>query len=181
MTSQKDNNFIRISNNLFTKKYVEGTQKNFSKVKSTFQLTFPQNKEAKSQNDSKHETEKDLNEPSEDYEKLLVLRSQASQMQRLVNELGKKNKGLRSQNNDVEAKIQELENDLKRIVADRDRHKDFYAVLMKNKIESKVVIDSQKRLMDKYTFITEQISSRPTTAKRRPLTASGIRVGLAKK
>ena len=111
MTSQKDNNFIRISNNLFTKKYVEGTQKNFSKVKSTFQLTFPQNKEAKSQNDSKHETEKDLNEPSEDYEKLLVLRSQASQMQRLVNELGKKNKGLRSQNNDVEAKIQELEND----------------------------------------------------------------------
>lgn len=142
---------------------------------------FPQNKDSKSQNDSKHETEKDLNEPSEDYEKLFALRNQATALQRQVNELGKKSKALKSQNNDFEVKIQELESDLKKIVADRDRHKDFYAVLMKNKIESKVVIDSQKRLMDKYTFITEQISSRPATAKKRPLTASGIRVGLAKK
>jgi flagellar motor protein MotB len=158
---------------------VQGTQKNFNKVRSTFQLSFPQGQEKNKEID-KQDTEKDQ-EQDEDFEKMFTLRTTATQMQKEVNEKMKKNKAIKGNNENFQVKVADLETELKKIVADRDRHKDFYAVLMKNKIESKVVIDSQKRLMDKYTFITEQISSRPATGKQRPCTASGIRVGLAKK
>ena len=49
------------------------------------------------------------------------------------------------------------------------------------------MIESQKRLMDKYIFITEQINSRPATGrqrpatgKQRPITANGLSGNLPK-
>lgn len=120
-------------------------------------------------------------EPTEEYERVQKLRKQAIDLQKHSAEQMKKLKILKQSTTGLELKLKDSESDLKKITADRDRHKDFYAVLMKNKIENRVVIESQKRLMDKYTFITEQISSRPSTGKKRPVTASGIRLGLARK
>jgi len=164
---------------LFTKKYVQDTQKNFSTVKSTFQLTFPE----KTQSKPLDEPLDNIVEPeiAEEFERQQSLRRQATDLQKQVAEKSKKLKILKQNTTGLELKVIDSENELKKINADRDRHKDFYAVLMKNKIENRVVIESQKRLMDKYTFITEQISSRPSTGKKRPMTASGIRLGLSRK
>lgn len=167
---------------MFTKKYAQDTQKNFSTVKSTFQLIFPE----KSQNEPLDKSEQPFEnevqpEFTEEFEHEQRLRRQATDLQKQVAEKSKKLKILKQNVTGLELKVIDSENELKKINADRDRHKDFYSVLMKNKIEKRVVIESQKRLMDKYTFITEQISSRPSTGKKRPVTASGIRLGLARK
>lgn len=124
--------------------------------------------------------------PLEDItEKTFALREKAAKLQKAVLEQAKSLKTSRLSFNTVALQHQDLELELKKSQTERDKQKDLYTSLMKAKIDTKIVIDSQKRIMDKYTFITEQLNSRPSTGKPRPLTgkqrpftASNVRGGL---
>ena len=96
-----------------------------------------------------------------------------------VIEQGKKLKIIKQNRNLLGIKMQECESELKKLLVDREKHKELYINLSKARNETKVVIESQKRLLDKYIFITEQVQSRPSTGKR-PVTASGLRLSIAK-
>ena len=65
------------------------------------------------------------------------------------------------------------------MIQEREKQKEIYNNLLRTKLEPRIVIESQKRLMDKYIFVTEQFNSRPSTGKKRPMTA-GLRLNLAK-
>ena len=65
--------------------------------------------------------------------------------------------------------------ELRKTTINRDKHKDIYTNLKKTKGNTKIVLDSQQRLIDKYIFITEQLNSRPATGSQRPVTAGGFR------
>ena len=113
---------------------------------------------------------------SEIDENLVIKRNEASKLQQNLIEELKELKTLKQNMKALECKMLEKEAELLKITQDREKHKEMYSSLMKNKVENKVVIESQQRLMDKYIFITEQIHSRPSTGRRRPVSAIGLRL-----
>ena len=121
------------------------------------------------------ESEIEVVEDEENSDDASELREEAMKLQKIIQDKAKELKNSRQYCNQLEKKIVDFEKDLKKITQERDRHKELYTNLIKTKIDSKIVIDSQKRLMDKYVFITEQVNSRPSTGKR-PVTASGLRM-----
>ena len=155
------------------------TKKDFCPQKSNFRVTFPppNKKEEKINNDEDDE----INDAT------LSLRNEAANIQKNILELSKKLKNARLEYNQLEGKTIEIDTELKKFIKNRDKQKDIYTDLIKTKGNTKIVIESQKRLMDKYIFITEQINSRPATGrqrpatgKQRPITANGLSGNLPK-
>ena len=169
MTSQKDNNFIKISNSLFTKKYISKT-KTFFPQKSKFTVSFPK---------SSAKVEVLTEEAEEVSSKTIVLREKAGKLQQAVLELSKQLKNIKNEETQAELKFQDREAEVKKMIQEREKQKEIYNNLLRTKLEPRIVIESQKRLMDKYIFVTEQFNSRPSTGKKRPMTA-GLRLNLAK-
>lgn len=170
LTSQKDNNFIKINNSLFTKKYRTSTRKSFPDPKNSFRVSFPHSQKVEIVVDSDVEIT----------DKTYPLREEATKLQQSMLEQSKILKNSRLAYNQLELKSQNLDSEAKKLLVERDKQKEMYTSLMKAKIDTKIVIDSQQRLMDKYIFITEQLNSRPSTGNRRPVTASGMRLNLAR-
>lgn len=108
------------------------------------------------------------------------IRSIGTNIQAAINDINKDIKALNKQEETEISRIQSMESELERVISERDKGRELYTHHVKNRMETKVVLDSQRRLMDKYIFITEQLSSRPSTANRRPQTASTHRPGTAK-
>ena len=142
-------------------------------TKNNFRVTFPLPSKA----ESKVEV---LEVDTGAEEGVTSMRTEATKLQKNLIEELKKLKIVKQNSNLLESKLFDCEAEMQKIAQDRDKHKELYANLVKNKIENKIVIDSQKRLMDKYIFITEQIQSRPSTGKTRPVTASGLRLNMHK-
>lgn len=67
-----------------------------------------------------------------------------------------------------------MEIEIERTIQERDKCKHLYTQEVKHKMDQKVVIESQKRLIDKQAFIT-QVSSRPSTQGQRLDTSHSIR------
>lgn len=160
LTSSKDNNFIKISTSLFTKKYVSTTKGNFNVPKANFRVTFPlkekiveikPDEDEDEEKEKEKEKEKEMEKEKEDFsENSLVLQDEAGKLQQKALDLAKKAKLAKMTINGMEQKFGELELEIKKMSGDRDKHKEMYTNLMKSKIESKIVIDSQKRLLNKY-------------------------------
>lgn len=152
LTSSKDNDFIKISTSLFTKKYVNTTKSNFNEVKTNFRVTFPmKEKIVEIKPDEDEDEEKEMEKGKEDFsEKSLVLKDEAGKLQQKALDLAKKAKLAKMTVSGMEQRFGELEVEIKKMSYDRDKHKEMYTNLMKSKIESKIVIDSQKRLLNKY-------------------------------
>ncbi|CAG9320241.1 TRIP4_1 [Blepharisma stoltei] len=101
-------------------------------------------------------------------------------LQEAIKSLSKEIKNLKKFEENELGKVQAMEMELDRVITERDKGRELYTQNVKNRMDSKIVIDSQKRLLDRYIFITEQLSSRPSTGKKRPQTSSTQRPGTAK-
>jgi|LakMenEpi03Aug12_release.lakeMendotaPanAssembly.Ray.scaffolds.fasta_scaffold2631637_1 hypothetical protein len=69
-----------------------------------------------------------------------------------------------------------MHSELEKTVQERDKCKNLYTQEVRHKMEQNIVIESQKRLLDKQAFIT-QAPSRPSTQGQRLDTASSMKSG----
>ncbi|OMJ71462.1 hypothetical protein SteCoe_30329 [Stentor coeruleus] len=151
LTSSKDNNFIKISTSLFTKKYVNTKKNNLNTIGTNFRVTFPPaEKVVEIKPDEIDDEEKEKEKEEDSSEKSLILQDEAGKLQQKALDLVKKVKLAKMTINGLEQRSEELDVEIKKMSCDRDKHKEMYTNLMKSKIESKIVIDSQKRLLNKY-------------------------------
>lgn len=169
LTSSKDNNFIKISNSLFTKKYARTTKNSFYTARSNFRVTFPppervveirpdegeedneENKDDKGLEEEDQEGEEEEEEEKEEIsEKSILLREEAGKMQQRAVEVARKAKEVKYAANCLEVRVRDKEVEVKKMTVERDKHKELYCNIVKSKVESRVVMESQKRLLDKF-------------------------------
>ncbi|OMJ79384.1 hypothetical protein SteCoe_20632 [Stentor coeruleus] len=165
LTSSKDNNFIKISNSLFTKKYSRTTKNSFYAVRSSFRITFPppekvveikpdegdDEEDEEGKDDIKLEEEEEEEEEKEEIsEKSIILREEAEKIQKRTVEIAKKAKEMKYETNSLEVKVRDKEVEIRKMTGERDKHRELYCNIVKSKVENRVVIESQKRLLDKF-------------------------------
>jgi DNA repair ATPase RecN len=184
LTSHKDNNFIKISNHLFKQKYIKSSKIEPSTLKSNFTVLFPPTvknieKSIKISQETHEDTENSTN--------LQKIQEEIKKLQSTIQEKSRNLKDIRLNLQNIESISQNLESEIQKITLERDKYKESYSNYMKTKLENKIIEDSQKKLIKKYTFITEQTNSRPSTGiqrshigQSRPLTAAGPRRSLAR-
>ena len=99
-------------------------------------------------------------------------------MQGTVYSLTKEIKVYASKNSELQRAICNIQEEVDKLTEQRNRLKENYHFEVKQKMGTQLVLDSQKRLIERGFFITQGLTSRPSTAKR-PATSSTNRLASA--
>lgn len=157
----------------FTKKYVENSfiirnktpdrLNQTAPIRSISQVYTPQKKEANSP-DTKLE--------------IKILSAEATLgkvfQEKLENQLKQKSKLAKELEKEMKD-VEKLEAALEKIIQERDKNRDLYTNEVRQKMDTKITIESQKRQLENYFFVTENPSPRTSTPKIRSRASSGFK------
>jgi len=153
LTSRKDNHFIKIAKHPVTQKYRTSSQF-FPKRPHQYSLPSQEFLDSLNQED---------------------LVTEGSNIQQSISKMLKQLSELSEQINSTKKSCRTQESKLDHIQKEKTAVREYYNLQVKEKLNSKIVVDSQNKLLDRFFFLTEKQTSRPSTANR-PGTASSRKV-----
>ncbi|CAG9311684.1 unnamed protein product [Blepharisma stoltei] len=176
LTAKRDNNYIQLTNNLFTKKYIENTlAKKRSTTADRLNRTAPirSSSVAKCKNDSMNNAASPVNKSCIKENALLSpIAGIGKSLQEAIIKKQKEIKKIYSNQEQDLKTLEKLGEVLNQVIKERDSNRELYKKEIKHKNDTKIVIDSQKRLLENYFFLTEQGGQQAPSPKVRSRASS---------